>query len=75
MVSTSLVCREIQAHDDDFMESTFSFVSEKKKSCQKISYCYQFTQRSKVAETWLRGRAVSIYGTREQNSNVTKGPL
>lgn len=30
MVSTSLVCREIQAHDDDFMESTFSFVSKKK---------------------------------------------
>lgn len=30
MVSTSLVCREIQAHDDDFMESTFSFVSKRK---------------------------------------------
>lgn len=35
MVSTSLVCREIQAHDDDFMESTFSFVSKKKNLAKK----------------------------------------
>ena len=38
MVSTSLVCREIQAHDDDFMESTFSFVSKRKILPKNLFY-------------------------------------
>lgn len=75
MVSTSLVCREIQAHDDDFMESTFSFVSNRKSLAKKSLIVTNLPNGQRSQKRGFGVLAVSICGTREQNSNVTKGPL